>query len=120
MEMKEGLTEEQKQFLAECAALKRSIRNNKKSRRFSIFVMVFLWTAVVLDTIRAFTLPGGELTLKHIAAQNTLHFQFVFAYIYTLWCGYSIPKGAEECRSAIGAFLKKWEKLFEGDKNEEK
>lgn len=31
MEMKEELTEEQKQFLAECVTLKRSIRNNKKS-----------------------------------------------------------------------------------------
>lgn len=119
MEMKEELTEEQKQFLAECAALKRSIRNNKKSRRFSIFVLVLLWVFVVLAVIKAFTLPG-ELSLKHIAAQNTLHFQLLFAYIYTLWCCYNIPKGAEECKSAISAFLKKWEKLSEGDKNEEK
>ena len=119
MEMKEELTEEQKQFLAECAALKRSIRNNKKSRRFSIFVMVLLWVAVVLDVIKAFTLPS-ELSLKHIMAQNTLLFHTLFAYIYTLWCCYSIPKGDEVCQSAISAFLKKWEKLFEGDKNEEK
>jgi len=119
MEMKEELTEEQKQFLAECAALKRSIRNNKKSRRFSIFVMVFLWAAVVFDAIRAFTMPG-ELSLKHIVVQNSLQFHLLFAYIYTLWYCYSIPKGDEVCQSAISAFLKKWEKLFEGDKNEEK
>jgi hypothetical protein len=117
--MKEELTEEQKQFLAEYAALKRSIRNNHKSRRFPIFVLVVLWAAVVLDVIRAFTMPG-ELTLKHIAAQNTLHFQCLFAYIYTLWCCYIIPKGAEECQSAIGAFLKKWNNLFEGAENEQK
>ena len=115
--MKEELTEEQKQFVVELGALKRSIRNNKKSRRFSIFVLVLLWAAVVLDAIKAFTLPG-ELSLKHIAAQNDLHFQFLFAYIYTLWCCYNIPKGAEECQSAIGAFLKKWENLFEGAKDE--
>lgn len=117
MEMKEELTEEQKQFLAEYADLKRSIINNKKSRRFSIFVMVLVWASVVLNVVRAFMLPGGELTLKHIAAQNDVHFQFLFAYIYTLWCCYSIPKGAVECQSAIGAFLKKWEKLFEGEEN---
>lgn len=109
--------EEQKQFVVECGALKRKIRDNKKSRRFSIFVLVFLWAAVVLDVIRAFTMPG-ELTLKHIAAQNTLHFHCLFAYIYTIWCAYSIPKEAVECQSAIGAFLKKWEKLFEGAENE--
>lgn len=117
MEMKEELTEEQKQFVVECGALKRKIRDNKKSRRFSIFVLIFMWAAVVLDAIRAFTMPG-EPTLKHIAAQNTLHFHCLFAYIYTIWCAYSIPKGVEECQSAIGAFLKKWEKLFEGVENE--
>ncbi len=110
--------EEQKQFVVECGALKRKIRNNKKSRRFSIFVLVCVWAAVVFDTIRAFMLPGGDLTLKHIAAQNELYFHFLFAYIYTLWCCYSIPKEAAECQSAIGAFLKKWEKLFEGAENE--
>lgn len=117
MEMKEELTEEQKQFVAESAALKRSIRNNKKSRRFFIFVMVLLWVAVVLDVIKVFTLPGGELTLKYIAAQNTLHFHFLIAYIYTLWCCYSIPKDDKACRSKIDAFLKKWDKLIEGEEN---
>lgn len=116
--MKEELTEEQKQFVVEHEALKRKIRNNIKSRRFSIFVLVFMWAVVVFDVIRAFTLPGGDLTLKHIAAQNDLQFQLLWAYIYTLWCCYSIPKEAEECQSAIGAFLKKWEKLFEGAENE--
>lgn len=118
--MKEELTEEQKQFVVECGALKRKIRDNKKSRRFSIFVLACVLAVVVLDFIEAFMLPGGELTLKHIAAQNELHFHFLFAYIYTLWCCYSIPKGDEECQSAIGAFLKKWKKLFEGVENEQK
>jgi len=117
MEMKEELTEEQKQFLAECAALKRSIRNNKKSRRFSIFVLVLLWAAVVLDVIKAFTLPG-ELSLKHIMSQNSLHYYLLVVYIYTLWCCYAIPKGDEVCQSAISTFLKKWGKLFEGGENE--
>lgn len=80
--------------------------------------MVLLWVAVVLDVIKAFTLPG-ELSLKHIMAQNTLLFHTLFAYIYTLWCCYSIPKGDEVCQSAISAFLKKWEKLFEGAENKE-
>lgn len=117
MEMKEELTEEQKQLLAECAALKRSIRDNKKSRRFSIFVLVFLWALVVVNAIRAFMLPGGELTLKHIAAQNTLHFQCLIAFVNTLWCCYSIPKEGEKCKSKIDAFLKKWDKLIEGEEN---
>jgi hypothetical protein len=116
--MKEELTEEQKQFVAECEALKRSIRNNHKSRRFPIFVMVLVWAAVVLDVIKAFTMPGGELTLKHIMVQNSFHFHLLFAYIYTLWCCYIISKGAKECQSAISAFLKKWENFFEGGENE--
>jgi hypothetical protein len=117
MEMKEELTEEQKQFVAECEALKRSIRNNKKSRRFPIFVMVLLWAAVVLDVIKVFTMPS-ELSLKHIMVQNSFYFHLLFAYIYTLWCCYIIHKGAKECQSEISAFLKKWEKLSEEGENE--
>lgn len=117
--MKKELTEEQLQFVAEFEALKRRIRSTKRSRRFSIFVGVFLWAIAVLDAIRAFTMPG-EITLKHIVAQNDLQFQILFVYVYTLWCCYNIPKEAEECKSAIGAFLKKWEKLFEGAENEQK
>lgn len=105
--MKEELTEEQEQFVVKCEALKRKIRTNNNSRRFCIFVLVCVWAAVVFDVIRAFMLPGGDLTPKHIAAQNELYFHFLFAYIYTLWCAYSIPKEAVECQSAIGAFLKK-------------
>lgn len=107
----------EEQFVAECGALKRSIRNNKKARRFSIFVLVFMWAAVVLDVIRAFMLPGGELTLKHVVAQNNLQFQTIMTFIYTIWCCYNIPKCAEECQSAIDAFQKKWEKFFEGEEN---
>ena len=117
--MKEELTEEQKQFLAESAALKRSIRNNHKARRFSIFVMVFLWVVAVLATIKAFMMPGGELTLKHIMAQNTFHFQVLWAYIYTLWCCYNIPKGEELCRSELKSFIERWEHLIEDNKNKE-
>lgn len=119
MEMKEELTEEQKQFVVECGALKRKIRANKNALRFSIFALVFVWAAVVLDFIRVFTMPGGELTLKHITAQNTLHFQALWAFIYTLWCGYNIPKGEELCQSAMKDFVEKWGYLLEDNKNKE-
>lgn len=112
-EKTEELTEEQKQFVVEAAALKRSIRKNKSASRFAIFVLFLMWAAVVWDVIRAFMLPGGELTLKHISAQSTIHFHTLFAYIYTLWCCYILPKNAEDNNSAIEAFLKKWEYLEE-------
>lgn len=118
-EKKEELTEEQKQFEVEAAALKRSIRKNKSASRFTIFVLFVVWGAVILDAIEAFMLPGGELTLKHISAQSTIHFHCLFAYIYTLWCCYIIPKNGEECQSAIEAFLKKWAYLSEKEEDTE-
>lgn len=118
--MKKELTEEQKQFLLEGAALKRSIRNNVKSRRFSIFTLIFVWAVVVFDAIRAFMLPGDTLTLKHIVVQNDLQFQTILAFIYTIWCAYSIPKGDEECQSGLNSFSEKWASFIEEESKDEK
>lgn len=115
--MKKELTEELLKFVAEGKALKRKIRSNRRSTRFSIFVLVCVWVAVVLDVVKVFTLPG-ELTLKHIVAQNNMMFHTLFAYAYTVWCCYIIPKMTEESRSAINAFLKKWENRFEETEDE--
>ena len=102
--MKKEPTEEQLKFVAGCKALERKVRSNRRATRFSIFVLVCVWVVVVLDVVKAFTLPG-ELTLKHIVAQNNLMFHTLLAYAYTVWCCYCIPKMTEETRSEIKAFL---------------
>lgn len=97
----------EKQFMAEKAALYHKIKNNKRSRKFAILVLILVWASVIMDVVALFKL-GNDTTLKYIRLQNNLHFDCLWAFIYSLWCTYSIPEGEKLCIEALDSFIKRW------------